>query len=810
LAIGIRRILPRLQSPLALTFILFAPLVLLRVILVATGHVPMGHDTFQYLQLQYTVFNEVAINGHLPQWFPFMTHGTVSNFWIQSSSGILFSLLVPFAPLLKGVNFLYIFEAGFLFDEFILLLGCVLLARRHLKSLPAVIFVSAAITYTAASSVQIWYDFHFFYLIPLILYSLDRAVIDASARHLFLAGLLGLAMFLGNLSYFAPVITFSIVIFGLAMVIFAPRESLETVKRFWLRRSWRHLVAVLVVGGLAGVIAAFIWGGFAEVVMENIGRGQTGAVGSISEFLTYGGYIGLGKYMELISRYSNNNDTTIYATLLVVPFALVTLWRVRSRAAYGYGITALVLALFSAGTLVAVGFYYLFPLGNYFRHIGHVAPLAKMFLVFYAGFGFREFWVVLRDRQQVRWRDRSRQDRFTLLIPAVAMALIVGAVAIERFQWYPIFNFPGWFAPTENQLYLTREAISSGMTWLLLLSGGLLLLLLAVFRFPKQAMVLMCLLLAVHIADGLSHKVELEYRRVPQVSAAVIDLFKSEEYTFSMERSQDYYANARFVTLAPYLVGESGLVGGGKAPHTTIGRFGALYWNTESFLYFDAAASTFRTDHWLRSIEEFYGAFVKPIERLPRHLGFPIPESLTYWKLIGYEFPKLQVFTRIHSLPTDEDVTALIASPEFSGDFLLCSAGDVASVPADGVVSSGAGLPDSSERLESATLSVEEFTFDTLRLRVDTGHQAPSVLYYADAWHPEWHAFVNGQPAPVIRTNLGYKSVILPPGESEVLFSFGSSYSYLFLYSIIFLGILASGGVLYLAAVDLRKSKWSE
>jgi len=226
----------------------------------------------------------------------------------------------------------------------------------------------------------------------------------------------------------------------------------------------------------------------------------------------------------------------------------------------------------------------------------------------------------------------------------------------------------------------------------------------------------------------------------------------------------------------------------------------------ESFLYFDAAASTFRTDNWLRSVDEFYSCFVPTNGRTARHLGFPIPESPAYRKLIGYESPKLQVFTRIHSLPTDEDVTALIASPEFSGDFLLCSSGDAASVPANGVVVSGAGLPDSSERLESATLSVEEFTFDTLRLRVDTGHRAPSVLYYADAWHPNWHAFVNGQPAPVIRTNLGYKSVILPPGESEVLFSFGNGFSYLFLYTIILLGILASGGVLYLAAVDLRKS----
>ncbi len=45
---------------------LFSPLLVLRALLLLGQRLPMGHDTFQYLQLQYSFFNEAALNGTLP------------------------------------------------------------------------------------------------------------------------------------------------------------------------------------------------------------------------------------------------------------------------------------------------------------------------------------------------------------------------------------------------------------------------------------------------------------------------------------------------------------------------------------------------------------------------------------------------------------------------------------------------------------------------------------------------------------------------------------------------------------------------
>jgi len=45
-------------------------------------------------------------------------------------------------------------------------------------------------------------------------------------------------------------------------------------------------------------------------------------------------------------------------------------------------------------------------------------------------------------------------------------------------------------------------------------------------------------------------------------------------------------------------------------------------------------------------------------------------------------------------------------------------------------------------------------------------------LYFADAWHPQWVATVNGQKTPVLRANLAFKAIQVPAGKSTILFEY--------------------------------------
>ena len=53
-------------------------------------------------------------------------------------------------------------------------------------------------------------------------------------------------------------------------------------------------------------------------------------------------------------------------------------------------------------------------------------------------------------------------------------------------------------------------------------------------------------------------------------------------------------------------------------------------------------------------------------------------------------------------------------------------------------------------------------------LRFDVATERPAVLVVANAWYPGWHAWVDGEEAPVLRVNGMFRGVALPPGAQQV------------------------------------------
>lgn len=75
-------------------------------------------------------------------------------------------------------------------------------------------------------------------------------------------------------------------------------------------------------------------------------------------------------------------------------------------------------------------------------------------------------------------------------------------------------------------------------------------------------------------------------------------------------------------------------------------------------------------------------------------------------------------------------------------------------------------------------LKLENFSFNEVSFHVpaadEKSPQAKRYLIYADAYHPEWNAEVNGKPVPVLRASAMFKAVLLDEGTNTVRFSFGS------------------------------------
>jgi hypothetical protein len=71
------------------------------------------------------------------------------------------------------------------------------------------------------------------------------------------------------------------------------------------------------------------------------------------------------------------------------------------------------------------------------------------------------------------------------------------------------------------------------------------------------------------------------------------------------------------------------------------------------------------------------------------------------------------------------------------------------------------------------TLELKKFDYGNVELKYASTEQ--EFLVIADSWHPNWHASVNGENIPIVKTNGIFKGVLLPPGEGIVRFFFDIS-----------------------------------
>jgi hypothetical protein len=78
------------------------------------------------------------------------------------------------------------------------------------------------------------------------------------------------------------------------------------------------------------------------------------------------------------------------------------------------------------------------------------------------------------------------------------------------------------------------------------------------------------------------------------------------------------------------------------------------------------------------------------------------------------------------------------------------------------------GSPSSPVPGFQGTCAIRELVSD--RVRVQASLNGPGYLVLVDTYDPGWRASVGGRPAPLLRANLAFRGVALPPGTHEVEF----------------------------------------
>jgi hypothetical protein len=70
----------------------------------------------------------------------------------------------------------------------------------------------------------------------------------------------------------------------------------------------------------------------------------------------------------------------------------------------------------------------------------------------------------------------------------------------------------------------------------------------------------------------------------------------------------------------------------------------------------------------------------------------------------------------------------------------------------------------------SGTVAIRDYGTTTVTLDVDAPRGGYLVLN--DVWHHWWRVEVNGQPTDLLRANVLFRAVAVPPGRSSVRFTF--------------------------------------
>lgn len=793
--------------------ILAACLTVIYICLILQNKLPYFHDTGQFLQMQYNFYNEVVQSQSLPLWFPFVSHGLPATYSFDITLSMCWPLIYLLGMLFKSMNYLYVFYCSMWVEELFLLMGIILLSSIYYRLNKTTLFVSVCVSGTAIWYLQIYWDFHIYYHIPILLYCIHKAAQTKSFKYIAAALIFSSLFLIGSTPSIAIYNAFLVSIYLLFMVCFRGSKYLKSsIVGLISRKNILIALALLFVLFMSAVILKYhsqevLWMGDNRGLQKTnsfenfLHYGQTQGPKNPEEFFAPGATVSINKYIEIFTRYRQAFDIKSYAGFLLFPFLLIALLYARSRISFVVLGVTLVLFLFSNGTFVSWLFYYFFPFGKYFRPVGGVASSVKLFAILYAGFGFEEFLKQLYSGKR-------------LLIAAVA-AYILLLLGFLIFKPPLVSNINLWHSSQIDRVILLVLIYGVLIVTVITLCFGLL----RKISPARLVNILFCLLLI----DVFSYKYSLLVSRMPSVSKKTHDLFLPLKYEFPYNRLLFAYAgqNRR---IKPFLL-DVPLSRSYKLPLNTI----------ESFFFTDSFVSVFGTDFKAKPITEYFSAsshipelfysslaFISQSKRAMRQdtpelqdplIGCPwstkellsfIPPGIidankVFLKYSGVSYPKLIVFSRLNIAKDWQTIGRIFNTSGFSGDMLFSTdndtAGKIKDIPASLVKRQDNIFKNDYEIVTSCQILAEKFSFNTLKLKLSINDYSQDryFLYYADAYHPCWAAYVNGKKTPVIRSNIGYKAISVPGGPSEVLFKFGDNIYFLSVGCTLFLMVLALG-----------------
>jgi len=678
------------------------------------------HDTKQTFETFYFFYNELFFFGQVPHWMPYYNYG-IPAFYDQ----VMTLTPMSYVAMLLGVLFkikdaFFLFRFSLVLDQLVLLLGVYLLSKHLFKRRITVFLICLSSITMVYWQSQVFYDYRIGFMFPFMVYFLLLFFERKDSKYLWMTGMTLLAAVMGLPLY--NVVLWVFILFAFFVVLF-----------LYDRDIWRSLLRFSPTNMSFLLIFIFLGFCFLYPLKNMINHAQLihrimEGKNSLGFFLTWGGKP--FRFHGLIGIFLFAQRPEFYAGIFCFIFFLWALMFVREKRFYALLSSLVALLCVSTGGVLAC-FIYFFPGMAYFRHIGYMGPLLKILIVICAGFGLEAFLEVCAKRQIAM-----------LLLVALFLVFLADLSGVPWIKLSALSQHENYVKTLFEGFDLDHVLVRfAGYAIALGFIVGIYVVALILKKLRKRSLseeqlkkIILFFLVAALLVDLASQQALLR-KQMTKLSSG----WKPYMYTFNVHKPEFLWK--RFDEPQ------------GKRQQDA----SALSLRDAAVIHYTLAYNFIQMDPCRPALKTHF---------IPRRLS-----RLYHWKgtggeevkrISGCQAPKLRLIPRAVFAEDQRDAEALIReAPE------LCQ-----TVVLSHVASEDRITQDRPSQEADQKIVIEKFTANELIASVDVPYPDGAWLVYADSYHPQWRAKVNGKKVPTYPAYHALRAVYLNYGSNRVHFYF--------------------------------------
>ena len=621
-------------------------------------------------------------------------------------------------------NVLLLFKFSELIEQLILLAGTYLLSRSLFKERATAFFVSLGVIGSTVWFIQIFWNLRIYYMIPLVLYFFLRFVKEINFRYMIIAGIVWIGGLFGVPGYHAAL---HLLIYGIfLMLAFAYCPWKEVVLSF--RNFFKDRINLLLLTVFLLTLGLFLYvqlNLYESIQAQVYARDPITHKTPVDVFVTYAENTDVSKLLGFFfAGMSENMYYTIYLGLIPLLFWVYGMIRVRSVEFAVLSSISGFLVLFSLGdsTFVARTVYHLFPPMQYFRYIGGIRGILRIFVMISSGFGLDAF---LQDYGADRDGGEAKKVLWWSGVGFLLFIFFLNWIdhdgKLYRKDWPDFFYFSVLMLFVLLVIFTSRSSVS--------------------------LKTLKIILVGFFLTELLSYQ-NLVYASWPTKWAwAKPEVSQVSPYGFQPQRyfKQDINSRVREATKVAESINDQ------------------LAVETYSFIQFDPCVPVYLKIYEPVGLSRLIDLRAHVLRKnFTSQEFFAAPEVPEFLRVIGCQSPKLKLVSNVLFANNLDEAGLLVRDTSNIGEQIVLE--NAPKSLQSSYVSQNED-PDSIGKV-----GVTHFEFNRLDADLEVSRKEGAFLYYADSFHSGWHAYLDHKETPVLEANLAFKAVFIPEGKHAIQF----------------------------------------